>query len=129
MKKSQLKQLIREVIQEIDNQPDTQVDIDLSKLGKRLTGKLENVSINYVHTDITYHKGEAPSMDSPGDDEEFDFTVTYTATEDTYGSGGKLVLKTGEPIPQLAIDPAQVKKIENYIIKKHIDDAKNGRYI
>jgi hypothetical protein len=125
MKKSQLKQLIKEVIQEIDNRPDRDVDIDLSKLGKGLTGKLKYVPINYVHTRIEYYPGEEPSMDSPGHDEEFYFEVTYTANDDTFDSNEeKLVLKAGEQIPQAAIDPAQVEEINDDIIEKFIDDSK-----
>ena len=126
MKKSQLKQLIKEVIQEIDNRPgpDTSVDIDLSKLGKGLTGKLEDVLINYAHTDIEYSKGEEPSEDSPGGDEEFYFEVTYTANDDIFDSSGKLVLNAGDEIPQAAIDHTQVEEIENDIIEKFINDSK-----
>ena len=129
MKKSQLKQLIREVIQEIDNRPgaDTSVDIDLSKLGKGLTGKLEDVLINYTHTDIEYSKGEEPSEDSPGGDEEFYFEVTYTAYEAT-NTGATKVFDAGDEIPEEAIDGKQVEKIQDSIIEDFIDSARRSYY-
>jgi len=124
MNKSQLKRLIKEVIQEINNQPDTSVDIDLSKLGKGLTGKLEDVSINYVHTPVEYSRGEESSEDSPGCDEEFYFDVTYTAFKKT-NTGATQVFDAGEKIPEEAIYVEYVAKIHDTIIEDFKNSARS----
>lgn len=125
MNKSQLKQLIREVVEEMytDDRADFDVDIDLSKLGKGMTGIIQDVPINYTHDSISVSGGEAPSMDSPGDDEEFNFDITYTANQDTTDSSGNLVFEKGEEIPAEAISARDREKIESYII----DDYKRSQ--
>lgn len=125
MKKLELKQLIREVIQEFENVSDyyTDVDIDLSKLGKGLTGILKYVPINYNHTDVEYEAEERPSMYSPGSPENFIFEVTYIAYEDVMDDSGNLLFKGGEEIPEKCITKKSVEKISDEIIKKFKDDA------
>ena len=120
MKKSELKQLIKEVIMELQTQygDETEVSVNLSKLGKG-SEILTYVPVNYTHTDIEYTPGERPSMYSPGADDEFYFEVTYTAQDDITNSSGKLVFKKGEEIPEKSISEEDVKKIHNKIIKNY----------